>query len=235
MKKKPVLIVSGSQKQSSSMTMLQKSLCTMSDNNSIVDKQYKLNMHVQNRRPLPELYNEYISEKYLKKHDIVLFVHDDVYIDDLGCFDKLYNSLFDYGNDIVGLAGTTQATVKKPALWHLMSDKKYHTGHVAHINEKDDTMFTTAFGPYPKRCLLLDGLFLGINIKTVLKADWKFNENFAFHHYDLSSCLDANKKKLKLSTCNIHVVHASPGLNNYYEESFQESEKKFLQLYESNA
>ena len=52
MKKKPVLIVSGSQKQSSSMTMLQKSLCRMSDYNSIVDKQYKLNMHVQNRRPL---------------------------------------------------------------------------------------------------------------------------------------------------------------------------------------
>lgn len=215
--------------------MLQKSLCSMSDNNSVVKKQYKLRMHVKNKKPLPQVYNEYLTEKYLNHYDIALFVHDDVYIDDLGCFDKLYNSIFEYGNDIVGLAGTSQATVKKPALWHLMSDKKYHTGHVAHINEKDDTMFTTAFGPYPKRCLLLDGLFIGVNIASALKSGWTFNENFAFHHYDLSSCLDANKAKLKLSTCNIHVVHASPGLHNYYDEDFQESEKKFLQLYGNNA
>ena len=145
----------------------------------------------------------------------------------------MISSIFNYGNDIVGLAGATQAIIKKPALWHLMSEKKYHSGHVAHINDKDDTMHTTSFGSYPKRCLLLDGLFLGVNISSALNANWSFNENFSFHHYDLASCIDANKAKLKLSTCNIHAVHQSPGLKDYYDTSFQESEKKFLQLYKN--
>ena len=231
MKRKQVLIVSASRGHSTSETMLQKSLSTMSRNNSIVKDQYKLRMHIKNKRPLPELYNEYISEKYLKSHDIILFVHDDVYIDDLGCFDKLYSSIFEYGNDIVGLAGVTKATIKKPALWHLMADKHSHSGHVAHIDEKTDMMTTTAFGPYPRRCLLLDGLFVGVNLSSAISSGWSFNENFSFHHYDLASCLDANSANMKLSTCNIHVVHQSPGLSDYYDKSFQASEKKFLQLY----
>jgi hypothetical protein len=234
MKQKPILIVSASQAAKASDTLLQKSLTSIKSNNSIIGRQYKLKIHLNNKRSLSEIYNEYITSSYLKHHDIILFIHDDVYIDDLGCFDKLYNSIFNYDNDIVGLAGSTRATIKKPALWHMMSQKEFHSGHVTHINDTDNTLYTTSFGPYPRRCLLLDGLFLGINLRTVLKSGWSFNENFKFHHYDIASCIDANTAKLKLSTCNIHAVHQSGGLHDYYDTTFQESEKKFLQLYKDN-
>lgn len=190
-------------------------------------------MEVDNTTSLSKIYNKHLTHKTLKKHDVVLFVHDDVFIDDLGCFDKLYSSLFTYDNDIIGVAGTAQATIKRPALWHLMSDRQYHSGAVSHLDTQHDVMQMTSFGPYPRRCLLLDGLFLAVNLKRVLEVDWCFNEQFDFHHYDLASCLDANKLKLKLSTCNIHVVHESPGLQDYHDESYQRSEKKFLQLHAS--
>lgn len=231
MKRKPVLIVSTTRAKDKQNTLLYKSLHAMSTSNMVVKKQYKLIMHVDNTTPLSKVYNKYLNKRTLEKHDVVLFVHDDVFIDDLGCFDKLYSSLFTYGNDLVGLAGASQVTIKKPALWHLMSDRKHHSGSVAHIDTQNDVMQMTSFGPYPRRCLLLDGLFLAVNLKSILDVDWKFNVQFEFHHYDLASCLDANKLKLKLSTCNIHVVHASPGLEDYYDESYQQSEKKFLHLY----
>ena len=89
----------------------------------------------------------------------------------------------------------------------------------------------TTYGPTPNRCLLLDGLFLAVNIKSARQAKWKFNENFDFHHYDISSCIDANEKKLKLGTCMVHAVHDSPGLKSIEDPEFQESNKKFLELY----
>lgn len=231
MKKNKVLIISATRTDKQATTLLRKSLDAMSVSNMIVKKQYKLVMHENNKTPITQIYNRYINNNTLKHHDVVLFVHDDVFIDDLGCFDKLYTSLFTYGNDIVGLAGTSQASIKKPALWHLMGDKKHHSGAVAHLDQHSDLIHMTSFGPYPKRCLLLDGLFLAINLKRVLESNWKFNEQFDFHHYDLASCLDANKLKLKMSTVNINVVHQSPGLSDYHDENFQRSENKFLQLY----
>ena len=45
--------------------------------------------------------------------------------------------------------------------------------------------------------------------------------------------LDANAKKLKLSTYHINVIHKSLGLWDYNGKDFQQSEKKFLQLYSS--
>lgn len=233
MKRKPVLVVSATRSDKTVNTLLCKSLLTISQNNSVVDKQYKLKIHAKNRRGLPDVYNQYINKKTLKQHDIVLFVHDDVYIDDLGCFDKLHNSIHTYGNDIVGLAGATQAKIQKPVLWHRMAEQKHYSGSVAHLDPHTELMYTTSFGPYPRRCLIMDGLFLAVNIKTAVEAGWKFNNNFKFHHYDIASCLDANRMKLKLSTCNIHVVHQSPGLMNYHDKSFQDSEQKFLQLYKT--
>ena len=89
----------------------------------------------------------------------------------------------------------------------------------------------TVFGPTPSRVAIIDGLFIAVKLKNVLDVGWKFNENFSFHHYDISSCLDANKLKLKVGVVPINVVHDSPGLSDYNNKSYQESEKKFLQLY----
>lgn len=228
---KPILVVSGTRESQQSKTMLSESLARLKTYSSKFKKQYKLKIHKNNTTPLSTLYNQYITQQVVDDHDIVLFVHDDVYIDDICCFDKIHAAI-NSGIDIVGLAGANQAKIKAPTLWHLMSDQQHWSGSVAHTmpRNKHQTM-TTCFGPVPQRCVLLDGLFLAVNIKRAIETNWKFNEQFKFHHYDLSSCLDANAKKLKLSTWQINVIHKSLGLWDYNGEEFQQSEKKFLQLY----
>ena len=190
----------------------------------------KLALHYENKTPLPVIYNQYLTEKYKKKHDIILFVHDDVYIDDLKLRGKLYGSKDIF--DIIGLAGCLYPKISAPALWHQMADRSNWRGIVNHPHEGDvNVIQSSGFGPTPSRVAILDGLFMAVNLKKVLDSGWKFNENFAFHHYDIASSLDANEKGLKLGVAPINVIHGSSGLSNYYDKSFQESQAKFLELY----
>tara|TARA_B100000676_G_C17905461_1_gene747025 strand:- start:236 stop:910 length:675 start_codon:yes stop_codon:yes gene_type:complete len=189
-----------------------------------------LKIHYENKTPLPVIYNQYISNKWLKKHDIVLFVHDDVYIDDLKLRGKLYGAIKQF--DIIGLAGCINPTLKAPVLWHLMSPKTDHRGYVAHAAPEDPNIVNmVSYGHTPSRVAIADGLFLAVNIKSALKAEWKFNENFSFHHYDISSCIDANRKRLKIGVIPVNVIHASRGLENYNDPTFQSSQDKFLEIY----
>lgn len=228
---KKILVVSGTRAHRGEETMLSQSLTDLKMYNRTIHKEYDLKIHTNNSTGLSSLYNQYINEQTAEENEIALFVHDDVYIDDAGCFDKLRKAIAT-GVDIVGLAGGSQAKIQAPTLWHLMCDKSLYSGAVSHTLPQDqNSTIVTSFGPYPRRCVLLDGLFLAVNLKRAIATGWKFNESFQFHHYDLASCLDANAKKLKLSTWNIHVVHRSLGLWDYNGAAFQESEKKFLETY----
>ena len=71
-----------------------------------------LRIHFENNKGLPEVYNQYINSKTAKKYDIVIFLHDDVYVDDLKVRGKLYQAIQQY--DIVGLAGCLSPTIKSP-------------------------------------------------------------------------------------------------------------------------
>lgn len=190
----------------------------------------KVKIHFENKDSLSKIYNQYITTKVSQKHDIVLFVHDDVYIDDYKLRGKLYACLQEY--DIIGLAGCLDPKIKSPALWHLMSDRENWRGYVAHeVPQVPGTVYMTSFGVTPSRVAIADGLFLAVNVKKALQHEWKFNEDYRFHHYDIASCIDANKKKLKIGVTNINVIHDSGGLSNSNDPEFIESEKKFLQSY----
>lgn len=192
----------------------------------------RLDVIEQNAQGLPRVYNSYLTQHTLKKHDIVLFVHDDVYIDDLKLKGKLYSNTQAF--DIVGLAGCIKPTIKPPVLWHLMAERKNLRGSVAHpvkIADEQYAVMTTTFGYTPSRVAIIDGLFMAVNLKSVLQTGWKFNENFDFHHYDIASCLDANKLKLKIGVAPIHVIHDSPGLMSTDDLSWSRSQNKFLEIY----
>lgn len=186
-------------------------------------------MHYENTTSLSVVYNKYITHKHAKKYDIALFVHDDVYIDDLKLRGKLYEAKNNY--DIIGLAGCLSPVVKKPALWHMMSDRSNWRGFVAHVNQNDITTINmTSFGSTPSRVVMIDGLFMAVNLKRALETGWRFNEQYSFHHYDLASCLDANKLKMRLGVIPVSVIHASPGLRQSNLE-FNTSQEKFIQQY----
>lgn len=195
-----------------------------------MSSEVKLVMHYDNSEPLTQVYNRYINKKTAKKHDIVLFAHDDLYIDDLKLRGKLYGAVDRF--DIIGLAGCVNPVIESPALWHRMSKREDWRGIVNHPYQHDINVITSmSFGPTPSRVLLVDGLFMAVNLKSVMSVGWKFNEEFSYHHYDLSSCLDANKLSLKIGVIPVNVIHVSKGLNDYYDKEFQQSQKKFLDIY----
>lgn len=218
-----ILVVTCS-KGDGKQSMLVQSLNELKDDVTVV-------INANNKTGLSQAYNKQLTADNLIKHDIVLFVHDDVYIDDLKLKGKLYTAMNQLKYDIVGLAGSSSISITKPCLWHLMSKPQNMSGSVSHPVNDSSQLGVTSFGPWPARCLVVDGLFIAVNLKRALEKGWKFNESFKFHHYDLSSCLDANVLKLKTGTFPIHVTHASPGLRDINDKHFQESQTIFYDQY----
>lgn len=165
----------------------------------------KAKVFFENKKGLPELYNIFLTEN--NKDKKIIFVHDDVLVEDLFFEEKLDLAFEKF--DIVGLAGSKKCDLAQPPAWHLMSDRSEHLGEVAH--SKDKVVWTTCFGPTNGRALVLDGLFLAVNVKKLLETNTKFDERFKFHHYDITFCLKANKNKLKMGVAPIKVTHFGLG------------------------
>lgn len=187
---------------------------------------YTLTVVYNNTKPLPQVYNKMVehfattrtSEYGYSDEDILVLVHDDVWIDERWTlFDKLVKALEQY--DIVGLAGGSDAAIRQPCLWHIMCPRETHRGSVSHVNFADNSTYVTNFGPQG-RVLILDGLFLAFKPKKIFDLGIKFDETVPCiaHFYDIDFSLTCNKHQLKLGTTNIKVVHSSPGLRSYTKE-----------------
>ena len=183
------------------------------------------NIIFDNKEGLPKIYNQFLTDEYKDKK--LIFVHDDVIIDDLFWEEKLTIAFEKY--DIVGLAGSKKCNLAStvPA-WHLMCNKEDMVGEVAH--SKDKKSWTTVFGPTDSRALILDGLFISVNVGRLLETNTKFDENFTFHHYDISFCLRANQNRLKMGVYPIKVTHFGLG-DSMRTPEWSESASKFKTLY----
>jgi hypothetical protein len=178
----------------------------------------------ENKTSLTKVYNSFITQENSDKK--IIFVHDDVLIEDVFLFEKLDVAFEKY--DIVGLAGTKKCDITKPPAWHLMSERQDHVGEVAH--SKDKVYWTTVFGPTDSRALIIDGLFIAVSVKKLLDSNTRFDENFDFHHYDITFCLNANKNKLKIGVYPIKVTHFGLG-DSMNTEEWMQSSLKFQKLY----
>lgn len=178
----------------------------------------------ENKNGLPEVYNSYLTVK--NKGKFIIFVHDDVLIDDLFWMEKLDLAFEKY--DIVGLAGSRKIDLSKPPAWHLMSNREDHVGEVTHSHEKQ--VWTTCFGPTNSRVLVMDGLFIAVNVDKLLSSNIRFDERFEFHHYDITFCLRANKNKLKMGVTNLRVVHFGLG-DSMRTKEWENSANLFKEYY----
>ncbi len=180
-----------------------------------------------NTKSLSEIYNTFINETY--KHEIIVFIHDDVTIDHRNLKETINNAINEY--DIIGVAGIkAPITLKEPCLWHLTGPQTQYSGAIAHFKSNEpNKRFMTSFGLTPERVVLLDGVFLAVNVEKLLKCDIKFDTTnpARFHYYDLDFCLTANKAGLKLGTWPIWLTHKSHGLTNPDAE-FISGQKWFL-------
>lgn len=189
-----------------------------------------LNLKEYNTEPLAKVYNNAIDSS---NADFLIFCHDDISIEDNRVFQKIIEYVGeDSQYSICGLAGSTKCIVGEKNLWHLMAGRNQLSGAVGHYTqdgEKTGECFMTNFGVTPQRCILLDGLFIAVNLKKIKEVGLRFDENnpSGFHFYDLHFCLEANRLGLKMTTAPIWVVHRSHGLQSIDDKSWKEGNEYF--------
>ena len=182
-------------------------------------------LETNNATGIPALVNSRIEKT---DADYLVFIHDDVELRDI-CFADI---LTQYHKDfsILGLAGSKRQNYSAidVCTWDRSSEyTAYWSGFVAH-KQKEENITSNFFGVIPSIVCVLDGLFLSFHVDNVRKANLVFDEQFEFHHYDLSMCLDAHKKGLTLSTIPLFVLHHSIG---ELDGNWQQSASNFFQKY----
>ena len=165
-----------------------------------------------NTRPLAEVYNEAIEAA--APDDVLVFVHDDVRVDDWMLGQRLQEALQHF--DVVGVAGNTRVQDHQVA-WYLQPerpgvpspwDREHLSGAIGHGSPRSRI---TMYGPSPQAVRLLDGVFLAVRAGCLQQSGVRFDPTLAFHFYDLDFCLQAHRAGLRLGTWPIAITHASGG------------------------
>jgi hypothetical protein len=189
------------------------------------DNRIEFYIFKNNKRGLPECYNEILKDP-ANLDKTVLFVHDDVVLEDLFLYEKLVNSPY----SITGLAGAkTFVKTSDKLAWHLAAERSSYVGEVCHVN-KDRGVWTTCFGPTNSRALTIDGLFISCKVRDLVEKELFFDEEFAFHFYDLSFCMRAHEKKVTCGVLPIRVVHSGLG-DSMLTPEWEKQNQLFKQKY----
>jgi len=204
------------------------------DSNCLLDKTFNINknsakLYVEynnKTKGLSEYYNSIIEEA---KHEITVLCHHDVSLEytNLNC---LYEATKKF--DVVGVAGGLNPKLVEKNLWHWMMGRENYRGIAAHTHP-DGGMFLTNFGQTPSRVTLLDGVFLAFNTGKIKKSGARFDKQFLWHHYDIDFSLTCNYNKLKLGVWPILIYHESPGLRDLDDKSWNNSNQKFINKWQS--
>ncbi len=165
-----------------------------------------------NQRGLPEIYNAALEAP--DAAGMLVFVHDDVWLDDIYFSAHLRTGLDHF--DIVGVAGSKRRRPHQPC-WHqvieneqvVWEDMAYLSGAVAHGQAPGGPI--SYFGPAPVACELLDGVMLAARRAPLLERGARFDERYDFHFYDLDFCREARAKGLRLGTWPVSISHRSVG------------------------
>jgi GT2 family glycosyltransferase len=173
------------------------------------DPRLSLKVALSNRAGLADVYNLRISPQ--NQSEVLVFVHDDVWIDDYFLADRVLAGLETF--DVIGVAGNRRRVPHQRA-WHYVSatgdwDRESLSGAIAH--GKTPFGRVSSFGPVPAECELLDGVFLAVRLQTLLDRSLRFDPAFSFHFYDLDFCRSARQAGLRLGTWPVCLTHQSGG------------------------
>jgi GT2 family glycosyltransferase len=162
-----------------------------------------------NTLPLPDVYNRAIDAA--GADDTLLFVHDDVWIDDWRIASRLDEALAAY--DVAGVAGNRRRVPRQEG-WILAGDtREQDVGHLsgAIAHGAPGAGEVHAYGPAPADAKLLDGVFLAARARVLKAAGVRFDAQFPFHFYDTDFCRACERAGLRMGTWPIALTHASMG------------------------
>lgn len=163
-----------------------------------------------NRIGLPEIFNSRIVAT--SSSDLLVFMHDDVWIDDYFLVDRVIEGLQCF--DVIGVAGNRRRVPNQPA-WAFV-DRQFTwdtpenlSGSVAH--GPDAFGVVSHFGSSRESCELLDGVFIAARKSALTRHGLRFDPQFDFHFYDLDFCRSARQAGLRIGTWPICLTHQSAG------------------------
>lgn len=182
----------------------------------------------ENKSGLPKVYNNFLKSKQWTEKDRVVFLHDDLRIDDCRILEKLTDAheLF----DVVGLAGSGGKIKKHDiAMWHLLGEVK--SGTITHTD--GNKYWTNVYGNNGVRCKFLDGLFLSVNPTKLAEHDVWFDEDFSFHHYDFSFSIRCFMNGIAMGTPSVPIFVIHEGLGEMTSDFIQSNtlaKKKYYDI-----
>lgn len=182
----------------------------------------------ENKRGLPQVFNARIAATDGDSHDSLVFMHDDVWIDDYYVADRVIDGLGAF--DVIGVAGNRRRVKGQPS-WAFLDDKLTWdardnlSGSIGVGAHPFNTISAT--GPVPAECELLDGVFLAASKASLQAVRVQFDPQFDFHFYDLDFCRNARKSGLRLGTWPICLTHQSAGMLG--GDSWNGNYKKYLE------
>lgn len=190
--------------------------------------------YYSNTEALAKRYNESIEQAIKWDCEWLVLHHDDIIFDTPNIADKLEELYYERGFQVIGVAGASRVKIEEPALWHIMGQKASELpfpplhGAVAHgtYNEK----YMTAFGVYPHKAVLIDGVFMAIHRDCFTKIRFDEACPSKFHYYDLIFSLDAALAGFKVGVGDIMITHTSPGLRDFTPE-FLAGQEYFINKY----
>jgi GT2 family glycosyltransferase len=174
------------------------------------DRRLIAHVKYENKAGLPAVYNEAISAG--NSQNVLVFMHDDIWIDDFFFADRVIDGLQKY--DVIGVAGNKRRVKNQPA-WAFIDLKFTHddrsnlSGSVAH--GKNPFGPVSFFGPVPADCELLDGVLIAAKRATLISHGVRFDPQFDFHFYDMDFCRSARAMGLRLGTAAVCLTHQSMG------------------------
>lgn len=174
------------------------------------DDRLRASLACGNRTGLPAIFNSRIDAP--DSPEILVFMHDDVWIDDFFFVDRIIDGLRDF--DLIGVAGNRRRLPRQPG-WAFVDaeltwdDRSNLSGSVAHGLHPFGPV--SHFGPTPAECELLDGILLAARKSKLAAHRVLFDPRFDFHFYDVDFCRSARKAGLRVGTWPICLTHQSGG------------------------
>lgn len=200
---------------------------------------FGLQLFAENTRPLGECYNAAIDAA--ADGDVLVFLHDDVCVDDWMLGQRLQEALAVF--DVVGVAGN-QRHQPGQTTWHLQPLDPANRGKVHDLQAPWDSAHLSGavwhgpsgpglsgamsrYGPSPAAVVLLDGVLIAARADRLRASRVRFDPSLGFHFYDLDFCRSAIAAGLKMGTWPIAITHASSG-GSAHSHAWEHSRQLYL-------
>ena len=187
----------------------------------------KYRIFFENRRGLSACYNQAIEEQ-ADENELLVFVHDDVYILDFHWFDTLLKGARRF--QALGVVGNKSRWPGQVS-WGFI-DEKLTWDHPANLcgayGGGDGFPFAFSYcGQFLEPLKLLDGMLLAVRKRTFTRSGVRFDERFAFHFYDMDICRQFEANHVSMAAIPLSVIHASRG--SFKSEEWRRGYRLYLE------